>query len=56
LAKETPAMKKLLLSILTLTAPLAYAQTTWHVDASRHNDTGDGNGWSSAKNTIQGAK
>ena len=29
------------------------AQTTWHVDATRHDDTGDGTGWVSVKKTIQ---
>jgi len=38
-------MNKLFLIIIALTANFAYAQTTWHVDASRHGDTGDGTGW-----------
>jgi len=47
-------MKKLLLLTLGLTAGLVHA-ATYYVDATRPDDTGDGVGWATAKQTLQAA-
>ncbi len=55
LIPKQQARKKLAMILMLFLAATIQAANTWHVDASRPDDIGDGRTWETAKKTIQAA-